>query len=658
MIKRTHSRPVLARCIALATIACGLPPTSQTPRAVPAPADPPPFPVWEATITDLQTAMASGRVTSQQLVGAYLNRIDAYDKAGPALNALIRLNPVAIAEAAALDLERKERGPRGPLHGIPIVIKDNYDTRDMPTSAGSISLAGLQPDRDAFVVARLRAAGAVLLGKTNMMEFAMGTYTVSSIVGATRNPYDPTRSPGGSSGGTGAAVAASLAAVGWGTDTCGSLRVPAAFNSLFALRPTKGITSTQGIVPLCRSQDVAGAMARTATDLAIALDASIGLDTADPDAAQWTGRALPHFVAALDSTALRGARLGVLKEFFGDGSAEREVSDTVRSALARMRAGGAQLINVSIPGLDSLAISGNLVAFEFRDNLATYLRGKPNAPVTSLSDILARGLYLAELQGDYQILNTNPDTSSPAYATAMAQRAVLRNKLRQLLVDQHLDALVYPTVRTGPSFVGARQTDPNCEASANSGFPAFSAPVGFTRDGLPVGMEMLGAPSSDARLVAMGFAWERLASPRRAPLYTPPLDARGAPLPHRVQMNMSVDSMTATAVFTFDAPTGRLSYVLTINGLPKEQLLAASLHQGADTTSDGPVIAVIASPGTLKSQGSLTLQFPARDALHQGLLYVTILTSQHPRGAVRGRIPPPGGPPIFPVRPAISPLRQ
>ena len=205
----------------------------------------------------MQAAMAAGRVTSRQLVAAYLRRITAYDQAGPGLNTMIRLNSRALAEAAALDSERTVRGPRGPLHGIPIVLKDNYDSRGLPTTAGSISLAGLQATDDAFVVARLREAGAVILGKTNMMEYALGVYTVSSIGGATRNPYDPTRSPGGSSGGTAAAVAASLSAVGLGTDTCGSIRVPAAFNALFALRqrrasPARAVLFRSAIPWMCR----------------------------------------------------------------------------------------------------------------------------------------------------------------------------------------------------------------------------------------------------------------------------------------------------------------------------------------------------------------------------------------------------------------------
>ena len=614
------------------------------------------FHVWEATIADMQAAMAAGRVTSRQLVAAYLRRITAYDQAGPGLNTMIRLNSRALAEAAALDSERTVRGPRGPLHGIPIVLKDNYDSRGLPTTAGSISLAGLQATDDAFVVARLREAGAVILGKTNMMEYALGVYTVSSIGGATRNPYDPTRSPGGSSGGTAAAVAASLSAVGLGTDTCGSIRVPAAFNALFALRPTKGITSTRGIVPLCHSMDVSAALARTVTDLAFTLDVMVAVDSLDPAATRWRGQPLPRFASSLDSTSLRGARIGVLTEFFGTAGPEREISDTVRSALARMRAAGAEIVEISLPGITALSASGNVVPFEFRNDLATWLGSHASAPVHSLSDIIARGLYLAELQGDYLALNTSPDTSSPAYAVALARRGVLRDTLLAVLAAQHLDALAYPTVRAGPNLVGEPQVDPNCEASANSGFPALSMPVGFTAAALPVGMEMLGAPLTDARLVSLAYAWERLASPRRAPLFTPELQQKAAPPPARVTVVVKADSMVTTAVFVFNASTGTLGYSVRTTGLPASQLLAVSLHQSPDSAAAGPVILPLSFPGALTSSGRVTLALPARAALHEGRLFLTVLTTRFPLGTLTGRLPVPGSPPIrnSPANPPAS----
>ena len=628
-------------------VACRRAPATATEMRPPAPhvlsANQAPFGVWEAPILELQAAMAAGRVTSEALVGMYLDRIAAYDQQGPVLNTLIRLNPRAAAEAAALDQERKTKGPRGPLHGIPIVIKDNYDTQGMPTSAGSISLAGATPSRDAFITAKLRAAGAVLLGKTNLMEFAVGITTLSSLGGQTRNPYDPARYPGGSSGGTGAAVAASLTAVGWGTDTCGSIRVPAAFNSLVGLRPTKGITSLHGIVPLSATQDVAGPLARTITDLAIALDATVGLDSDDPAAAAWAARPMPRFVEALNANALRGVRIGAIKEFFGSDPVELPVSAVVRSALTRMRQAGAQVVDISLPQLEAKALSASVIAFEFRDNLAAYLAYHPTAPVKSLGEILQRGLYLSGLRDDFILLNNSPGTGSPQFAVAMANRAALQVLLRQTLTANKLDALVYPTVRREPSLIGDPQTDPNCEPSANSGFPALSVQAGFTPDGLPVGLELLGAPLTDANLLAVGYAWEQLASPRQPPLFTPPLERQGAPRQVPIAVAIAADPIKAEIDFSFDRITGRLAYTVAITGLPADEMLALSLHQPVDGSSNGPVIAALAPPGRLTQTGQIALPVSARASLRQGQLYVSLLTKQHPRGALRGTLTPPPG---------------
>lgn len=618
--------------------------------------DPVPYPVWEATITDLQAAMASGRVTSEELVAAYLLRITAYDGTGSGLRTMIRLNPNARAEAAALDEERRTTGPRGPLHGIPIVLKDNYDTGDLPTTAGSVSLAGARPGQDGFVAGKLRAAGAVLLGKTNMNEFALGMTTLSSLGGQTRNPYDPARYPGGSSGGTAAAVASNFATVGWGTDTCGSIRVPASFNSLFGLRPTKGITSVQGIIPLSHSQDVSGPLARTAMDLAITLDATVGLDPADGASAAWSEGSLPRFVESLDSMALDGARVGVLQDAFGLGPTEREVNDTVRAAIRRMEQAGAQVVEVNVPRLQDLAMESSLIAFEFRDDLRSYLSRHPDYPVGDLTQILESGLYLSSLGALYDSLNVHPNTASSAYRTASAKRDSLRSLLREVLRRDRLDALVYPTVPAPPQLIGDRQHDPNCELSANTGFPALTIPVGFTASGLPVGMELLGAPLSDARLVSMGYAFERLAARRLPPAYTPRLDRDSAPAPDTLEVRVTADAMLAIVSFVFDAPRGRLTYRTVVTGLPSEKLLSVSLHQkpplpgegsavnGPAVSGNGPVVVALALPNVLRNEGVVTLSIPGREALYDGRLYVTVLTTDHPSGTLRGTLPPPDAP--------------
>ncbi|MYA10646.1 MAG: hypothetical protein F4087_07050 [Gemmatimonadetes bacterium] len=357
------------------------------------------FEVAEASIAELQAAMLEGRVTSAQLVDLYLARIRAYDRAGPALNTIIRLNPRARAQADSLDAERAAGTVRGPLHGIPVLMKDNYDISWMPTTGSSLALAGLQPPDDAFQVARLREAGAVILGKTNLHELAAGITTISSLGGQTRNPYDPARNPGGSSGGTGAAVAASFAAVGWGTDTCGSIRIPSAVHNLFGLRPTKGLSSIDGILPLSHSQDTGGPLARTVTDLAIALDATVGMDPADPATAILEGREMQRFRDALDAGALEGARIGALD--IEEGSRrERDAGDSRRPGgdggaggdcggrvVAGWRAGQhrphrlrLQVRPGGIPGRDS-GCAGDLAGRDHRDGTAPRGAG-PHLPAT------------------------------------------------------------------------------------------------------------------------------------------------------------------------------------------------------------------------------------------------------------------------------------
>jgi Asp-tRNA(Asn)/Glu-tRNA(Gln) amidotransferase A subunit family amidase len=269
------------------------------------------FDVMEKSLEELQRAMQAREVTSRQLVDLYLARIEAYDKQGPAVNAIVSVNPRAREAAELLDAERASGGPRGLLHGIPVLVKDNYETIEMPTSAGSIALAGFHPLRDAFQVQRLKAAGAVILGKTNMHELAAGIVTVGSRFGQTKNPYDLDRNPGGSSGGTGAAVAANFAAAGMGSDTCGSIRNPASHNNLVGLRGTQGLSSRTGIVPLSSTQDIGGPLARSIADLAILLDATVGPDPADKTTSMSADRIPTSYRAGLGRASLKEARIGV-----------------------------------------------------------------------------------------------------------------------------------------------------------------------------------------------------------------------------------------------------------------------------------------------------------------------------------------------------------
>jgi Asp-tRNA(Asn)/Glu-tRNA(Gln) amidotransferase A subunit family amidase len=576
-----------------------------------APARPLALEIAEATIPDLQDAMTAGRVTSAELVDGYLARIDAYDQRGPKLNTIIRLNPSARAEASALDRERAERGARGPLHGIPVLLKDNYDMVGIPTTASSLVLAGLMPGADAFQVRKLKEAGAVILGKTNLHELASGIVTVSSLGGQTLNPYDTSRNPGGSSGGTGAAVSAGFAVVGWGSDTCGSIRIPASHNNLFGLRPTKGLSSVAGILPLSHTQDVAGPLARTARDLAIALDATIGPDPADPATRILDGRPLPRFVDALDARALAGARIGVLEAYFGTDSLDAPAGAVVRAALARMGELGAQVVPLEIPMLDSLNRGAGVIDLEFKWDLADYLAGVRDAPVDSLGDILGRGLLHESLVATMTRRNAPTERNSEAYRTALARREGVRAAVVAALDRERLDALVYPTMNRPPAPVGQGQAGSNCGLSANTGLPALSVPAGFTADGLPIGLELMGRPLDDARLVGFGYAFEQAVRPRRAPRSTPALAAgsappvRGAPSTGPGLMPPSSSPARVDVALTLDRSAGTVGYEVTVVGVRAEDVYAVVIRREATEAeaSRWRVVERISGPGVTQATG-------------------------------------------------------
>jgi len=466
-----------------------------------------PFDVVEKGVPELQAAMEAGTVTARDLVEQYLARIEAYDGQGPELASILSLNPRARDLADILDRERRARGPRGPLHGIPILVKDNFDTVDMPTTGGSVALAAHQPSGDAFQVRRLQAAGTIILGKTNMHELAAGITTISSLGGQTRNPYDPSRNPGGSSGGTGAAVAASFAAFGLGSDTCGSIRIPSAHNNLAGLRGTPGLSSRDGIIPLSLTQDIGGPLARTVTDLAIALDATVGPDPADPATTADRARPDSSFRAALRADALKGARLGVVSALFEDG--DPDVVDVARAAIEEMKGQGAQTVDVTIPELDELLRTSGVINYEFKFDLMDYLAKTPRPPVASLAEILDRGLYHAALDATFRRRSAVEMRDSEEYRKALSARRVLADRIVETLAREKIAALVYPTMRRRPAPVGEAQAGTNCQLSAHSGLPALAVQAGFTEEHLPVGIELLGAPWSDATLVGLGYAFPR-----------------------------------------------------------------------------------------------------------------------------------------------------
>jgi amidase len=592
------------------------------------------FDVTEATIEQLQEAMASRRATSVDITGAYLARIEAYDKNGPRLNALIRLNPNALADAERLDRERAAGRVRGPLHGIPIILKDNYDTFDMPTSGASLALATSQPVDDAFQVRRLREAGAIILAKSNLHELAYGITTISSLGGQTLNPYDTRRNPGGSSGGTGAAIASSFAAVGWGSDTCGSIRIPASHNNLVGLRPTKGLSSIDGILPLSHTQDVGGPIARTVRDLAIALDATVGADPADPATSALDGRTLPRFVDALDAQALRGARFGIFPNLFGDTPEDAAVNNVVRAAIGRLVALGADTVTVEIPAYDALISGSSVLALEFKWDLLDYLAAVPNPPVSSLADLIATGLAHEAVMPTLRRADAVESRDSEAYRTALSRRGPLRDAMVVAMNAARVDALVYPTIRTPPALVGEPQRGSNCQLSASTGMPTLSAPAGWAGD-LPVGIEMLGRPFDDARLVGFAYALEQTESQRRAPAITPPLVGDEAPVPVAFEVTARSTTDARSEVrgrFTYDAVLGSLAYALDVRGVPAAEVVSVVLRH-ADDQGRWTVVARLAGPGVTPGRGTVALDRTSRERLEAGELRLELITRASPSGA-------------------------
>ncbi len=607
---------------------------TMAPAVQAAPQPPGRIEVAEASIPQLQAALASGALTSRQLVLAYLARIAAYDQIGPSLNSIVTLNPAALAQADALDKERASKGPRGPLHGIPVLVKDNFDTLDMPTSGGALALATLQPSQDAHQVDKLRSAGAIILGKTAMHELAAGTTTISSLTGQSRNPYDLLRSPGGSSGGTGAAIAASFAAAGMGSDTCGSIRIPAAYQNLFGLRTTRGLASRTGVIPLSDTQDVAGPLARSVADLAIMLDATVGSDKRDAITAGADAHVPKSYADALQPGSLKGARIGVLRSLFtivpddGDG---KLVYD---QAITAMRNAGAEVIEVAIPGLDEmLTESGSM--YEFVEDLRRYLAAHPGAPVASLEEIVKAGLHHDQLDKRLRDPLAGPDRSSPGYQVLLAKRTVARAATDALLTKERLDALLYPTALGRPPVIGAENIYSNCRLSVVTGLPALAIPAGFTPRGLPVGLELLGAAFAEPRLLALGHGWEQLAKPRQPPFSTPPLVAGKAPGPQQTVVSLAGGGTAkATIRFTWEPTTARLHADVIVSGNGKDAPFAIALrrsHEGGP----GPILVPIMLRGQKRVSADLVLDALARADLAAGRLAAVLYTAAAPLGTGR-----------------------
>lgn len=497
----------------------------------------PSFELDEFTISDLQNGMKSGKFTARSIAEKYLGRIEAIDKQGPTINSIIEINPDALALADAMDKERAAGKVRGALHGIPILIKDNIDTADkMMTTAGSLALLGWRPPRDATVVERLRAAGAVILGKTNLSEWANirsshSTSGWSARGGLTRNPYALDRNACGSSSGSGAAVAASLCAAAIGTETDGSIVCPSGANGIVGIKPTVGLTSRTGIIPISHSQDGAGPMARTVRDAAILLGALTGVDRSDSATLASEGKAFDDYTLFLDLAGLRGARIGVARKYFGF---SEEVDALMNTVLDEMKKQGATLVDPadieSFGKFDESELS--VLLYELKADLNAYLaRPGPNAPVHGLKDLIEFNEKNKDREMPYfgqdlfiKAQAKGPLTEKDYLSTLEKNHSLARSEGIDALMDKHkLDAIVAPTA--GPACLtdllnGDHFTGGSSNAAAVAAYPNINVPAGFIH-GMPVGISFFGRAWSEPTLIKLAYAFEQAAKLRQPPRFLP-----------------------------------------------------------------------------------------------------------------------------------------
>ncbi|MGJ3247330.1 MAG: amidase family protein [Elainellaceae cyanobacterium] len=503
------------------------------------------FRLTDATITDINQAFESGALTSEQLVQLYLNRIAAYDQQGPAINSLITVNPNAIALAQALDQERQTDGARSILHGMPIILKDNYDTVDLPTSAGSITLKGSIPPDDAFVVQQLREAGAIILGKANMSEFALsyGRLGYSSLGGLTLNPYRLSRNASGSSSGTAAAIAANFAVFGTGTDTAGSIRGPASVTGLVGIKPTLGLTSRDGIVPLTLSFDVGGPMARTVTDAAIALGFMTGIDLSDPRTLESEGQFYTDYTQFLDANSLDGVRIGIARDFLGGNP---EVDELTEQAIATLENLGATVVDVQFSETlqSGWSVMSPAVTAEFEPQLEHYLSTLARGFPKTLSDIIAISMSPEVVTSETPVnpgrisgfveSEESPGLADTGYLYAVSNEiSAVRNQILSQMDVENLDAIIYPTMACpasplfdtdDPTYV-CNVGDPYTAGYlANiAGFPDVTLPMGYTSHGLPVGLSFMAEAYSEPKLLGFVYAFEQATQVRQSPDLLPAL---------------------------------------------------------------------------------------------------------------------------------------
>ena len=495
------------------------------------------FDIMETTIADIHHHVKAGNLTFRQLVQMYLDRIEAYDES-TRLNAFVVLNPNALSRADELDAEFQRTGQLRPLHGIPAVVKDNYDTYDLQTAGGTLALKGSLPPDDAFQIKKLREAGAIILGKTNMAELAFSPYvTVSSIDGITRNPYDLSRVPAGSSGGTAAAIASNLGVIGLGTDTGNSIRGPSSHNGLVGIRSTMGLTSRDGIIPLFLRNDIGGPLCRTVEDAVRVLEVIAGHDPQDPVTEASIGRVEDSYLKFLDKDGLRGARIGVFRYHLNQETTDPEIRRLTNQAVEDLSALGATMVEMDIPRFEEM-IHGkdksdpwrlwcNTFRFDFNNYLASL---GPEAPYKNLGEVVASGLYLPYIDGRMKNAleqDLNPVERNCASVKLEAKNQEFRKAIQAAMDESGVDAFVYPTWTNQPRKIGDMDSPDGNNSphlSPHTGMPAITVPTGFTNDhGLPAGLTFIAKEFEEGKLIRYTYAYEQGTRHRKPPAQFGPL---------------------------------------------------------------------------------------------------------------------------------------
>ena len=489
------------------------------------------FTVEELTIATVHEAFRSGAYTTRELVQAYLDRIEAIDTAGPALNSVITLSSTALDEADALDTSLAETGNFvGPLHGVPILIKDQVETAGIVTTFGSETAVDYLPERDATAITKLKEAGAIILGKTTMPDFATSWFSTSSKSGTTKNPYDLDRDPGGSSSGSAAAVAANLALVGIGEDTGGSIRLPASFCNLVGIRVTPGLISRTGMSSLVVPQDTAGPMARTVKDAAIVLDALVGFDAEDPYTAAFAiADVTAPYADAANNTSVKGLRLGVVRQAFGDASDPdgAAVNEVMEAALAALEAAGATMIDIEIPDLDYFVGYTSVYFTRSLQDMNAFLADRPGLP-ESIQQIHAEKKYHPKLDL-FEGIASGPATAKEddEYLDRILQQGEFQRRVIAQMAHNNIDALVFPDTKLPAPTTADVFSDKwtcltyptNTVIASQLHFPAMTVPAGFTANGLPVGLELVTLPYHETALISAGAGVEAVTAARRAPSF-------------------------------------------------------------------------------------------------------------------------------------------